>query len=70
MSQTKQYHEVITDCWQLLKKYSIPPTDPKFWDLLILESNQVYIRHGKTEFASDMLLVVTNEVERIHKGRR
>lgn len=68
--QAKQYHAVITECWQLLKKYSEPVPDQKFWDMLILESNQLFNRYGKSEFASDMLIVVSNEVERIHKGRR
>ena len=69
-AEAKQYHGIITDSWALLKKYSTTSPDQKFWDMLILESNQIYLKHNKSEFASDMLIAVGNEVERIHNRRK
>ena len=63
----KNYHVMITDAWQLLKKYSVPVDGDEFWKSLAEESNELYIKHGKVNFSERMISVVMQEIENIYK---
>lgn len=63
----KNYYTVITDCWGLFKKFSEPVEGDEFWNSLIQESEELYIKHGKVNFSERMISVVMQEVENMYK---
>lgn len=57
-------YEVITDCWKFLKEnYRVEDSDD-YWQKVIEESNKLYEKHGKTEFAKEQISSVVNELDR------
>ncbi len=57
-------YEVITDCWKFLKEnYRVEDSDD-YWKKVIEESNKLYEKHGKTEFAKEQISSVVNELDR------
>lgn len=65
----KKHFEVYTDCWKLFRKYSEPNGSDEFWEQLIDESNELYKKHGKTEFSKKLLLETVDEIERIFRRK-
>ena len=65
-AELREYHTIITDCWQLFKKYSTPSADEKFWTALAAEVNILYEKY-ESNFAEDIALAVMNEIERRYK---
>ena len=64
----KNYHVMITDAWQLLKKYSDPVDGDEFWRAMINEANELHIRHGEVDFSEKILGLVMDELNNI--GRK
>ena len=63
----KNYYVMITDAWQLLKKYSDPVDNDEFWKSMTEEANEMHIRHGEVDFSERMISVVMQEIENIYK---
>lgn len=64
----KNYHVMITDAWQLLKKYSDPVDGDEFWRSMTSEANEMHIRHGEVDFSEKILGLVMDELNNI--GRK
>ena len=58
----KNYYMVITDAWQLLKKYSDPVVGDEFWRAMTSEANEMHIRHGEVDFSEKILGLVMDEI--------
>lgn len=58
----KNYHAMITDAWQLLKKYSDPVDGDEFWRSMTSEANEMHIRHGEVDFSEKILGLVMDEI--------
>ena len=52
---------LFCDSWQLYRKYILKEKD---LDGFIQESEELFQKYGQDPFAKDLLLAVTNEVER------
>lgn len=52
---------LFCDSWQLYRKYILKEKD---LDGFIQESGNLFQKYGQDPFAKDLLLAVTNEVER------
>lgn len=57
-------YEVITDCWKFLKKHCNVEGSDDYWQRVIKESDELYEKHGKTEFAKEQISSVVNELDR------
>ena len=64
----KNYYVMITDAWQLLKKYSDPVDNDEFWKSMTEEANEMNIRHGEVDFSEKILGLVMDELNEI--GRK
>ena len=64
----KNYYVMITDAWQLLKKYSAPVDNDEFWKSMTEEANEMHIRHGEVDFSEKILGLVMDELNEI--GRK
>ena len=64
----KNYYVMITDAWQLLKKYSDPVDNDEFWKSMTEEANEMHIRHGEVDFSEKILCLVMDELNEI--GRK
>ena len=61
MMAVKTVFNLFCDSWQLYRKYI---TKDKDLDDFIGESGELFQKYGQDPFAKDLLLAVTNEVER------
>lgn len=66
-NELKQYYTIITDCWQLFKKYSAPVEDERFWLDMLREADALHNKHGQTVFSEKIINTVLNEVEKIYQ---
>ena len=57
----KTVFNLVCDSWQLYRKYILKEKD---LDGFIQESEELFQKYGQDPFAKDLLLAVTNEVER------
>ena len=58
---------LFCDCWQLYRKYITRELEEKALDDFIEESGELFRKYGQDPFAKDLLLAVTNEIERKEK---
>lgn len=67
--ELRKYYNVILDCWRLMKKSmeNLAATD-EFADSVAKEADEIFRKHGKTEFAKAQVLSVVDEVDRLMKG--
>lgn len=69
--QLREYFEIYTDAWKLFHKYSNPDGSRKFWDDLLKEQEEIWEKHGRSEFTEKILLDTIDEIEYIWKrGKR
>lgn len=66
-NELKQYYMVITEGWQLFKKYSSPVEDERFWKDMLREADALHIKHLQTIFSEKIINAVLNEVEKIYQ---
>jgi len=66
-NELKKYYAIITDAWQLFKKYSSPTGDDEFWTDLMHEADTIHTKHGQTVFSERILNTVLNEIEKTYK---
>lgn len=55
---------LFCDSWQLYRKYIAKALNEDDLDGFIQESGNLFQKYGQDPFAKDLLLAVTNEVER------
>ncbi len=60
MEQTKADYKLITDIWQILKKYNQPDGTEAYWDNLVEDISKL----NQSQFASDLIQAVLSELER------
>lgn len=58
---------LFCDSWQLYRKYILKEKD---LDDFIRDSGELFQKYGQDPFAKDLLLAVTNEVERVERKER
>lgn len=61
MMAIRTVFNLFCDSWQLYRKYVLKEKD---LDGFIQESEELFQKYGQDPFAKDLLLAVTNEVER------
>lgn len=59
-----EYWNLYKDVWNFHKKYSNVQTDDAYWEAVVDESVQIANRYNNCKFVRDLLLAVTNELER------
>lgn len=67
MMAIRTVFHLFCDCWQLYRKYITRELEEKTLDDFIRESGELFQKYGQDPFAKDLLLAVTNEVERKSK---
>lgn len=55
---------LFCDSWHLYRKYTLGELDEKELDKFIGESGELFQKYKRDPFAKDLLLAVTNEIER------
>ena len=58
---------LFCDSWHLYRKYILSKLNEKDLDEFIRESGELFRKYGQDPFAKDLLLAVTNEIERKEK---
>ena len=58
---------LFCDSWHLYRKYITSELKDKDLDDFIRESGELFRKYGQDPFAKDLLLAVTNEIERKEK---
>lgn len=56
---------LFCDSWQLYRKYITRELEEKTLDDFIRESGELFQKYEQDPFAKDMLLAITNEIERM-----
>lgn len=69
MMAVRTVFNLFCDCWQLYRKYIAKALNADDLDGFIQESGDLFQKYGKEPFAKDLLLAVTNEIERKEKDR-
>lgn len=67
MMAVRTVFHLFCDSWQLYRKYITRELEEKTLDDFIRESGELFQKYGQDPFAKDLLLAVTNEVERKSK---
>ncbi|HIZ74931.1 MAG TPA: hypothetical protein H9723_06790 [Candidatus Mediterraneibacter stercoravium] len=66
MMEVKTVFNLFCDSWHLYRKYILKQNE-KALDEFIQESGELFQKYERDPFAKDLLLAVTNEVERKEK---
>lgn len=65
---TEKYYRCITDCWRYFQKYSDPVDSDDWWKQLVDEGNKLTKKYKYAEFATDMVMTIQKEIERIQRN--
>ena len=60
---------LFCDSWHLYRKYILSKLNEKELDEFIQESGELFQKYKQDPFAKDLLLAVTNEIERKEKNK-
>ena len=66
MMAVRTVFSLFCDSWHLYRKYILSKKD---LDEFIWESGELFQKYGRDPFAKDLLLAVTNEIERKEKNK-
>ena len=69
MMAVRTAFQLFCDCWHLYRKYILSKLNEKDLDEFIRESGELFQKYGQDPFAKDLLLAVTNEIERKEKNK-
>lgn len=69
MMAIRTVFNLFCDCWHLYRRYILRELNEKDLDEFIQESGEVFQKYERDPFARDLLLAVTNDVERRIKNR-
>ena len=67
MMSVRTVFSLFCDSWHLYRKYILSKLDEKDLDEFIQESGELFQKYKQDPFAKDLLLAVTNEIERMEK---
>ena len=67
MMAVRTVFNLFCDSWHLYRKYILSKLNEKDLDEFIQESEALFQKYKRDPFAKDLLLAVTNEVERKEK---
>lgn len=67
MMAVKTVFNLFCDGWRLYRKYILEKLNEKDLDEFIRESGELFQKYDQDPFAKDLLLAVTNEIERKEK---
>ena len=67
MMSVRTVFSLFCDSWHLYRKYILSKLNEKDLDEFIRESGGLFQKYGQDPFAKDLLLAVTNEIDRIMK---
>lgn len=60
---------LFCDSWKLYRKYILTELNEKDLDEFSQESGELFRKYGQEPFAKDLLLAVTNEIERKERAK-
>lgn len=69
MMAVRAVFNLFCDCWQLYRKYIAKALNADDLDGFIQESGDLFQKYRQDPFAKDLLLAVTNEIERKEKDK-
>ncbi len=61
---------LFCDSWHLYRKYILSKLNEKVLDDFIQESEELFEKYARDSFAKDILLAVTNEIEKMEGKNR
>ena len=64
MMAVKTVFNLFCDSWHLYRKYILGELNEKDLDEFIRESGELFQKYDQDPFAKELLLAVTNEIER------
>lgn len=65
MMAVRTVFNLFCDSWQLYRKYIAKELNEDDLDGFIQESGNLFQKYGQEPFAKDLLLAITNEIERM-----
>ena len=65
MMAVRTVFSLFCDSWYLYRKYILSKLNEKDLDEFIRESGELFQEYEQDPFAKDMLLAITNEIDRI-----
>lgn len=69
MMAVRTVFSLFCDSWHLYRKYILSKLNEKDLDEFIRESGGLFQKYGQDPFAKDLLLAVTNEIDRKEKNK-
>lgn len=63
-----KYFDLIGDAYRFMLKNKTPSLNDEFWEELSKEVDELYVKHGETIFAKELITAILLEIERIAKG--
>ena len=69
MMAVRRVFNLFCDSWYLYRKYILRQLNGEELEHFIQESDEHFQKYGKEPFAKDLLLAVTNEIERKEKDK-
>ena len=69
MMAIRTVFNLFCDSWQLYRKYITRELEEKTLDDFIKKSGELFRKYEQDPFAKDLLLAVTNEIERKEKDK-
>lgn len=69
MMAVRTVFNLFCDSWHLYQKYILSKLNEKDLDEFIRESGELFQKYERDPFAKDMLLAITNEIERMEENR-
>ena len=67
MMAVRTVFNLFCDSWQLYRKYILSKLNEKDLNEFIRESDELFQKYEQDPFAKDLLLAVTNEIDRKEK---
>ena len=65
MMAVKTVFNLFCDSWHLYRKYILSKLNEKELDEFVRESGELFQKYEQDPFVKDMLLAITNEIERM-----
>ena len=66
----REYFSLYTDCWKFFRKYAEligQMEEEQFWQQAVNESEELFRKYQKSEFAKKMLAATMGELDEIYK---
>ena len=67
MMAVRTVFNLFCDSWHLYRKYILSKLNEKDLDEFIRDSDELFQKYEQDPFAKDLLLAITNEIERMEE---